>query len=52
MVWGANTDVGKTVVASGLVQAALRLSSSPLVHYIKPLQTGMCPTEPCRATPP
>ncbi|GBG80321.1 hypothetical protein CBR_g30689 [Chara braunii] len=46
MVWGATTDVGKTVVSGGLAAAALR-SRSPSasaaerhVTYVKPVQTG------------
>ncbi|EQC40531.1 hypothetical protein SDRG_02421 [Saprolegnia diclina VS20] len=39
-VFGANTDVGKTVVAAGLCRAALQSSSSATVGYVKPLQTG------------
>lgn len=34
-IFGSNTDVGKTIVAAGLVRA-----SSPSSHYIKPLQCG------------
>ena len=37
-IWGANTDVGKTLVSSGLVLSAL--SQSRRVRYIKPVQTG------------
>lgn len=37
-IWGANTDVGKTLVSSGLVLSAL--SQSHHVKYIKPVQTG------------
>lgn len=37
-IWGANTDVGKTLVSTGLVVAAL--STSRQVHYVKPVQTG------------
>lgn len=37
LVFGANTDVGKTVLSAGLVQAALRVGRT---QYIKPLQTG------------
>eukprot|EP00562_Extubocellulus_spinifer_P032463 CAMPEP_0178731820 /NCGR_PEP_ID=MMETSP0699-20121125/30238_1 /TAXON_ID=265572 /ORGANISM="Extubocellulus spinifer, Strain CCMP396" /LENGTH=363 /DNA_ID=CAMNT_0020383901 /DNA_START=654 /DNA_END=1744 /DNA_ORIENTATION=+ len=54
LVFGANTDVGKTVVTAGLVRSRLAAaaatanspsSSSPqkhrdAVHYIKPLQCG------------
>jgi bifunctional dethiobiotin synthetase / adenosylmethionine---8-amino-7-oxononanoate aminotransferase len=35
IIFGSNTDVGKTVVSAGLVRA-----SSPASHYIKPLQCG------------
>jgi dethiobiotin synthetase/adenosylmethionine--8-amino-7-oxononanoate aminotransferase len=34
LIFGSNTDVGKTVVSAGLVRA------SPDSHYIKPLQCG------------
>lgn len=39
MMFGANTDVGKTLASAGLVGSALR-SDDRLVHYIKPLQCG------------
>ena len=39
VIFGANTDVGKTLVSAGLVRASLKNSSSA-VHYIKPLQCG------------
>ena len=35
LIFGSNTDVGKTIVSAGLVRA-----SSPSSHYIKPLQCG------------
>lgn len=38
-IFGANTDVGKTVISAGLVRASLKNSGS-IVHYIKPLQCG------------
>ena len=48
LLFGANTDVGKSIVSTGLVRAAAldAVSSSndsqhrPLVNYIKPLQCG------------
>ena len=49
LVFGANTDVGKTVVAAGLARARLLKAAtaasdaavaSPATHYIKPLQCG------------
>lgn len=36
LIFGANTDVGKTVLTAGLV----RCSASAPCHYIKPLQCG------------
>ncbi len=39
-VFGANTDVGKTVVCAGLAQASLLADSTSTCHYIKPLQCG------------
>jgi dethiobiotin synthetase len=43
-IFGANTDVGKTVISAGLVQASLRALSDHhrhhTVNYIKPLQCG------------
>jgi predicted GTPase len=40
-IFGANTDVGKTVVAAGLCRAAVAAGLPPEhVRYIKPLQTG------------
>lgn len=38
LIFGANTDVGKTLVSAGLVRAALAQHDD--VHYIKPLQCG------------
>lgn len=38
-IFGANTDVGKTLLTAGLVRASLQNSSS-VVNYIKPLQCG------------
>lgn len=35
IIFGSNTDVGKTVISAGLVRA-----STPGSHYIKPLQCG------------
>ena len=48
LVFGANTDVGKTVVTAGLARARLLKAAtaadaavaSPATHYIKPLQCG------------
>jgi len=53
LIFGANTDVGKTVISAGLVHASLRATSgdseirsssggesTSVVHYIKPLQCG------------
>lgn len=37
LIFGANTDVGKTIVSAGLVRSSLGTSD---VHYIKPLQCG------------
>lgn len=37
-VWGANTDVGKTLFSAGLAAAAVRAGAPVL--YLKPLQTG------------
>lgn len=37
-VWGANTDVGKTLVSVGLASAVARAQGELL--YLKPLQTG------------
>ncbi|KAL9183792.1 hypothetical protein ACHAXT_004648 [Thalassiosira profunda] len=38
LLFGANTDVGKSIVSTGLVRAAA--AASDRVHYIKPLQCG------------
>lgn len=38
LLFGANTDVGKSIVSTGLVRAAA--SAVPSVNYIKPLQCG------------
>ena len=47
LIFGANTDVGKTLTSAGLVRASLRdlpsansSSKTHTVHYIKPLQCG------------
>jgi len=37
MIFGSNTDVGKTIISSGLCRASLQHGS---VCYIKPIQTG------------
>ena len=56
LIFGANTDVGKTVITAGLVRACRGLSGA---HYIKPLQCGgsdqnfvkrQAPTETISAT--
>lgn len=39
-MFGANTDVGKTLISAGLVRACLQQNPTPVVHYIKPLQCG------------
>lgn len=39
-VYGANTDVGKTVISTGLLRAAAASKEFGAVSYIKPLQTG------------
>ncbi|KAI9190352.1 hypothetical protein H9P43_001786 [Blastocladiella emersonii ATCC 22665] len=40
-VWGANTDVGKTILSAALCRAASETSSRPgPVWYLKPVQTG------------
>lgn len=39
-VFGANTDVGKTLISAGLVRASALKNPSSTVHYIKPLQCG------------
>lgn len=38
LIFGANTDVGKTVITAGLVRACKEISNG--AHYIKPLQCG------------
>ena len=38
LIFGANTDVGKTIVSTNLVQASIQKSDT--VQYIKPLQCG------------
>eukprot|EP00754_Rhynchopus_humris_P016368 Rhum_TRINITY_DN14511_c1_g1::Rhum_TRINITY_DN14511_c1_g1_i1::g.93710::m.93710/K00833/bioA; adenosylmethionine---8-amino-7-oxononanoate aminotransferase len=38
VVYGANTEVGKSVVSGGLVRAAA--ASDVRCHYVKPVQTG------------
>ncbi|KAI3958418.1 hypothetical protein MKW98_011106 [Papaver atlanticum] len=38
MIWGSNTDVGKTLVSTGLATSIL--SSQIKFNYIKPVQTG------------
>lgn len=37
LIFGANTDVGKTVVTTGLVKACQTIGGA---HYVKPLQCG------------
>ena len=38
LLWGANTNVGKTLVSSGVVLSALQ--NQHTVRYLKPVQTG------------
>ena len=38
-VWGADTDVGKTLVSAGIASAAVR-DRGLTVRYVKPVQTG------------
>eukprot|EP00948_MAST-09A_sp_MAST-9A-sp1_P001355 g1355.t1 len=48
-VYGANTDVGKTVISAGLcIEAGLSMDAvqHSHIHYIKPLQTGYDPGVP------
>lgn len=45
-VFGANTDVGKTIVSAGICRGAARADSKQRVAYIKPLQTGTDPDVP------
>lgn len=40
IIFGANTDVGKSLVSAGLVRASLQNASSSIVNYMKPLQCG------------
>ncbi|EFJ25518.1 hypothetical protein SELMODRAFT_413615 [Selaginella moellendorffii] len=42
MVWGCNTDVGKTLVSTGMAAALLSPGKSQKSHvlYVKPVQTG------------
>lgn len=40
LIFGANTDVGKTLTSAGLVRASLMQNATDTVHYIKPLQCG------------
>lgn len=37
-VFGANTDVGKTILTSALVRASASLKNQ--VYYLKPVSTG------------
>lgn len=37
-IYGANTDVGKTIFSTLLCRAFLK--HVPLVHYLKPVSTG------------
>ncbi|KAG2938895.1 hypothetical protein PC115_g3458, partial [Phytophthora cactorum] len=41
-VFGSNTDIGKTIVSSGICRSAATFAASNggRVEYIKPLQTG------------
>ena len=50
LIFGANTDVGKTIVSAGLIRAATTAAATAaaattsargLVHYVKPLQCGI-----------
>jgi bifunctional dethiobiotin synthetase / adenosylmethionine---8-amino-7-oxononanoate aminotransferase len=37
-IFGANTDVGKTILATGLVRASA--AKNKCVYYLKPVSTG------------
>ena len=37
-IFGANTDVGKTLLTAGLVRTSATLGNS--VYYLKPVSTG------------
>ncbi|POS69919.1 adenosylmethionine-8-amino-7-oxononanoate aminotransferase [Diaporthe helianthi] len=39
-IWGANTDVGKTVLSTVLCVSALHRRPKEGVHYLKPVSTG------------
>lgn len=40
-VFGANTDIGKTVISAGILKACLHAGIPPnAIRYIKPVQTG------------
>lgn len=39
-IYGANTDVGKTVFTTALCKAARRLYRDELTGYLKPVSTG------------
>ena len=40
LIFGANTDVGKTIVSAGLARAAVADAHSQKCFYLKPLQSG------------
>lgn len=39
-IYGANTDVGKTIFTTALCNAASKLYSNDLTGYLKPVSTG------------
>lgn len=39
-VYGANTDVGKTILTTLLCRASRELYSSEQTHFLKPVSTG------------
>lgn len=44
MVWGANTDVGKTLVSAGLAAAAVRAQARPKPSNMDPSAYGIKPS--------
>lgn len=40
-IWGANTDVGKSVVSTVLCKALRHRAQADQIFYLKPIQTGL-----------
>ncbi|KAL2928922.1 Bifunctional dethiobiotin synthetase/7 8-diamino-pelargonic acid aminotransferase mitochondrial [Bienertia sinuspersici] len=47
-IWAANTNLGKTLISSGIASSVLESPNSAQFHYMKPVQTGFPPDSDSR----